>query len=339
MKTLLLFIGASVLVAQNAPPLSNARLEVRPFSGNLDSQLRSASPTWFGYQIEAVRKDESCCFYDSNRGCWLEGDSGHRMVSVHSSEPVHLEGSNAAAVLFRVENNRIGKVQIFSMSCPLDGGGLPFVWLTGVPAQASLAELRQIAISNSSEHMTDGAVFAIAQHDGPEADTILNQFTAADQPEKLRERVAFWLGSSRGASGVQTLQQMMKNDPSESVRDKVVFALSISKQPEGLDTLMSVAKTDTAPHVRSQALFWLAQKAGKQAAETITNAIQNDPDTEVKKKAVFALSQLPKDDGVPRLIEVARTQKNAEVRKQAFFWLGQSGDPRALEFIEQVLTK
>ena len=69
------------------------------------------------------------------------------------------------------------------------------------------------------------------------------------------------------------------------------------------------------------------------------NAIQNDPDTEVKKKAVFALSQLPKDDGVPKLIEVARTQRNPEVRKQAFFWLGQSGDPRALAFIEQVLTK
>lgn len=339
MKTLLLFASASVLFAQNAPPLSNAHLESRVFSGDLDSQLRSASPTWFGYQIKTPRHDESCCWFDSSRGCWLEGESGHRMVKVSSSEPVHLEGSDLTAVLFRVENYHIEKIQIFSMSCPLDAGGLPFVWLTGVPAQASLTELRQLAISNSSEHLTDGAVFAIAQHDGEEADNVLNQFTAVNQPEKLRERVAFWLGSSRGANGVKTLQQMIKNDPSTSVRDKVVFALSISKQPQGLETLMSVAQTDSSPNVRSQAIFWLAQKAGKQAEQTITNAIQNDPDTEVKKKAVFALSQLPKDDGVPRLIEVARTQKNPEVRKQAFFWLGQSGDPRALAFIEQVLTK
>jgi HEAT repeat protein len=54
---------------------------------------------------------------------------------------------------------------------------------------------------------------------------------------------------------------------------------------------------------------------------------------------VFALSQLPKDESIPKLIEVARNQKSPEVRKQAFFWLGQSHDPRALEFIEQVLTK
>jgi HEAT repeat protein len=59
----------------------------------------------------------------------------------------------------------------------------------------------------------------------------------------------------------------------------------------------------------------------------------------VKKRAVFALSQLPKDEGVPLLISVARTNRNPVVRKQAMFWLGQSNDPRALEFFEQILGK
>ena len=54
---------------------------------------------------------------------------------------------------------------------------------------------------------------------------------------------------------------------------------------------------------------------------------------------MFALSQMPKDEGVPRLIEVARSHRNAEVRKQAVFWLGQSNDPRALTFFEEVLKK
>jgi hypothetical protein len=38
------------------------------------------------------------------------------------------------------------------------------------------------------------------------------------------------------------------------------------------------------------------------------------------------------------LIDVARNNKNPEVRKQAMFWLGQSHDPRAVQFFEQVLT-
>jgi len=89
--------------------------------------------------------------------------------------------------------------------------------------------------------------------------------------------------------------------------------------------------------VRADALFWVAQRAGDKAVGTITDAIDRDPDTEVKKRAVFALSQLPRDEGVPKLIDVARNNRNREVRRQAMFWLGQSNDPRALKFFEEIL--
>jgi len=59
----------------------------------------------------------------------------------------------------------------------------------------------------------------------------------------------------------------------------------------------------------------------------------------VKKKAVFALSQIHDGEGVPLLISVAKTNKNPAVRKQAIFWLGQSHDPRALDFLEEILSK
>jgi HEAT repeat protein len=113
----------------------------------------------------------------------------------------------------------------------------------------------------------------------------------------------------------------------------------VSHEAGAIDEMIRMAHDDASSHVRGQALFWLAQKAGKKAVGTITGAIENDPDTDVKKKAVFALSQLPKDEGVPKLIEVAQTNRNPEVRKQAMFWLGQSNDPRALQFFENVLTK
>jgi hypothetical protein len=40
---------------------------------------------------------------------------------------------------------------------------------------------------------------------------------------------------------------------------------------------------------------------------------------------------------VPLLIDTARRNRNPVVRKQAMFWLGQSNDPRALSFFEEVL--
>ena len=144
---------------------------------------------------------------------------------------------------------------------------------------------------------------------------------------------------ARGKAGFRMLQKVAKSDSSSEVRSQVAFALSVSHEPEALNEMIRLAKEDESSHVRGQALFWLAQKAGQKAMGAITGAIENDPDTEVKKKAVFALSQLPKDEGVPKLIEVAKTNRNREVRKQAMFWLGQSNDPRALEFFEQVLAR
>jgi HEAT repeat protein len=116
-----------------------------------------------------------------------------------------------------------------------------------------------------------------------------------------------------------------------------VLATALHGDASVADRLIALARDGRDRNVRSTALFWLGQRAGERAAATITDAIQNDPDTEVKRQAVFALSQLPRGEGVTRLLDVARNNRNPEVRKQAMFWLGQSQDPRALAFFEEVL--
>ena len=40
-----------------------------------------------------------------------------------------------------------------------------------------------------------------------------------------------------------------------------------------------------------------------------------------------------------KLIDVAKNNKNSAVRQQAMFWLGQTNDPRAIKFFEDVLLK
>jgi HEAT repeat protein len=61
-------------------------------------------------------------------------------------------------------------------------------------------------------------------------------------------------------------------------------------------------------------------------------------DREVRKSAIFALSHR-RTEGVPALINVVRTSKDPELRKSALFWLANSRDPRALDLIEELLTK
>jgi hypothetical protein len=298
---------------------------------------------------------QMCC-YDmitdgdvmSGGTCRLESGSGVSMNSGDSISQrgarVMLEPSTEFIVLARMEAGRVSRIRTFTPDCKLDAGGMPVVWLKDVTPDESVAWLTPLVTSapdagEQKDRVGKTAMTAIALHNVPAADRALESFVAPSRPEWLRSDTAFWLGSTRGEAGARVLTRMLAQDPSDRVREKVTFGLSVSKVPSALTTLIATARDDRSTKVRSQALFWLAQKAGKEAMATISGAIDTDPEIEVKKKAVFALSQLPADEGVPKLIEVARSHRNPEVRKQAMFWLGQSKDPRAAKFFEDVLLK
>jgi hypothetical protein len=152
-----------------------------------------------------------------------------------------------------------------------------------------------------------------------------------------------WLDGVTGADSVAYLGSLLDSDRDDArerdLPDGPLMALSMHKEPGAVDVMIRTAKRHPVARVRSQSLFWLAQTAQRRAGDAIRGAIDDDPETEVKKQAVFALSQLPADEAVPHLMRLARAHANVEVKKQAMFWLGQSGDPRALSFFEDVLTK
>jgi hypothetical protein len=339
--------------------ISNAKTETRSAAQGLEREVRAVAArsgaTWIGYRMPMVAgRRQMCCFdtistADACCGvCRLERGGGVSMSRGDDRDRrgsrITLEPPTEFLILARLEGGAVGRVRTFTPDCDIDATDMPLVWLNDVKPDDSLAWLASLVTAASDtgdgrDRVAKTAIAAIALHNLPAADRILEGFVAPASPEWLRSDTAFWLGSERGDAGARLLARMLTQDPSDKVREKVTFGLSVSKVPAALTALVATARDDRSTKVRSQALFWLAQKAGKEAVAVITGAIDNDPDTEVKKKAVFALSQLPKDEGVPRLMDVARNNRNPEVRKQAMFWLGQSHDPRAVKFFEDILLK
>jgi len=346
----LVFLVPLASLADQPPRLTNARLEKRSATPNLETAVRAivsaqTAPAWVGCAAPLVGPSrQMCCWNSSNLrerccACRMEDESGMN-ISMDDAVSTKLEGSRRFFVLMRVENQKVGKLRAFSEDCELDAGGLPFVWLADARPEQSIALLASLVSSSeepTEKKLTDQAIAAIALHDHPAADRTFENFLAPSQPERLRKKVVFWMGAERGRRGYEVLRKVVREDASDKVREQAIFALSISPVPEAVDAMIDVAHSDHSTHVRGQALFWLGQKAGKKAVGAISEAIEKDPETEVKKKAVFALSQLPADEGVPLLIQVARSNRNPAVRKQAIFWLGQSKDSRALAFFEEIL--
>jgi hypothetical protein len=339
---------AAALPAQQ-PKVSDTQFKSEPveqsFAATVDRVRHSNDQLWLGYEVPAVPglhlttcsdgsdsslSDDDCCGeyrLEDERGMHSNNRNGQASQNVY--------------ILLRFDKGEPMKIRAIAAGCHLNAGGVNFDWITGVNPEESIAYLTGLA-NQAPEHSrsVEGALVAISFHAAPEATRALEQIASSSASEHTREQAAFWLGVQRGHDGfvaLKSLENKSADDP--RFREKLAFDFSQNSDPGAEDELLHMAKFDSEAKVRGQALFWIAQKAGKRATGALNDAIQNDPETDVKKKAVFALSQLPKDESIPQLIHVADTNSNFTVRKEAFFWLGQSQDPRAVAYLEQVLKK
>ncbi|MEX2272786.1 MAG: HEAT repeat domain-containing protein [Vicinamibacterales bacterium] len=336
---------------QQPAQITNGRVEVRAGSTierEVAAAAQQAEPSWVGWKVPTVDgRSRGCCWYSNNNdhfyGCGIEpSTAGAATVRPQQpTGPVPLEAGTTLLVMARIADGNVERIRTFGDDCPIDAGGRSIRFLDNVAPEASVRWLSQYvettvaAAPRSSSY--SNAMSAIAYTAGPAADAALDRFTAASQPANVRRQAAFLIGRARGSAGFAKLKTMLARETAADVRRTIIQAMSQSQVSEAVPSLLEIAKRDADPANRSEALMWLARNAGQTVAGDITAAIENDPDTKVQERAVQALSQLPKDVGVPRLINVARTHRNAKVRERAMFWLGQSKDPRATKFFEEIL--
>jgi hypothetical protein len=162
---------------------------------------------------------------------------------------------------------------------------------------------------------------------------------APDQMYDLGPERLVWLGVADEAQALDYIGSLRGDVGSHTTRDGLVFALYVLRGAGAVSALIDLAKHDPETEIRKEAIFWLGQKASAAAVKTLGEVIASPDALEIKKQAIFALSQLDGDKGTPLLLEIARKNPSPALRKTAIFWLGESGDPRALEFFEEVLLK
>jgi hypothetical protein len=152
------------------------------------------------------------------------------------------------------------------------------------------------------------------------------------------------LGEVTAAEGSSYLLSLAESRSGERVVERAIFPAMLGRDVVAWPTLLRIAKSDRAGRRHgNDVMFWLGQYAAAKLSGTddpfdAKNSRDESDDEDVKQHAVFALSQLRNGEGIDPLIQIARTNKDPGVRAKAVFWLGQSGDPRALELFEQVLT-
>ncbi|MEA2491270.1 MAG: hypothetical protein QOH21_3062 [Acidobacteriota bacterium] len=320
----------------------------RGMAATLRQLAASAKPVWIAWdEPTADPKSSMCCFESIDAGDkshWRGGRCSladrRNGFSIGDNGAMPAVNRTTFSIFARAANGVVEELRLFSEDCAVDGEGLTVHYLTNVAPADSITWLEAYAQEESTRTKKDSheAAAAIATHRGPQAIDALERLVTRAQSTSVRANAAFWLGHRGGTRGRQILRGVIDQADSHQLIDQAIAGIAQDDAREATDLLLSLAKTHRSPQVRKQSIFWLGQRAGEKATEHLKEAA-DDPDQEVREMAVFSISQLPRDQGIPELIRLARTHKNRGVREKAIFWLGQSGDPRALEYIEEVLTK
>jgi len=254
-------------------------------------------------------------------GCW-ENDGFSIMDG---------RGSGEMIVIARMRSGKLTSLRGHDLDCAPETGAQHL----DLDVNASLDFLAR----HIDDPADDRIVALLAMHESPRVEPLLERFSGKEFRGDVREHAVFWLGQRGGEAGFKFLRNLVRSDENHELKKKAVFAISQSSVADATQELIDLARNHKSSDIRREAIFWLGQKAGSKAAGELRRAVDEDPDDDVREHAVFAISQLPRDRSVPILIDLVRHHKSAAVRKKAMFWLAQTNDPRALDLIEEILTK
>ncbi|HEX7330733.1 MAG TPA: HEAT repeat domain-containing protein [Pyrinomonadaceae bacterium] len=200
-------------------------------------------------------------------------------------------------------------------------------------------ELMKIYNNEANLEVKRAALRALGDTKNPRAHARLLEISRNESNKELR-KTAIRALADRGEAAVDDLLKLFDAETTPDVKRTILQSLSDIKSTRVEDKLFAVASGNDATDVRRQAIRLLGERVGKRSFDFLSQTAQSPTaDAEVQVQAVRAISERRSEESVPLLIKIAKTHPNQLVRKQAIRSLGESGDPRAVEFFREVLSK
>ncbi|MEN3333258.1 MAG: hypothetical protein V7641_2623 [Blastocatellia bacterium] len=211
-------------------------------------------------------------------------------------------------------------------------------WISQRDSASNDDLLIQIFESDKDPQIRRRVIFALTQRHSETARTKLFEIARAAADKESREEAIFWVGQRGDDQAADALITLLNIERDTEVRKKIVFSLSQMNNPKSRAKLMDVVRSSDDAELRGETVFWLAQTGGDQIVDFLSQLYDAEKTVQVKKKIIFALTQAKDHKAALRkLMAIGKSDPSPEARKEAIFWIGQSHDPEALKFLEEIL--
>ena len=212
-------------------------------------------------------------------------------------------------------------------------------WLSEVPGEATLDALSQLLSGSGDRELKNRAIFAISQHDSARALALLREFAADDQFDiELRKQAIFWIGEEGEEQGLPFLTELYGKLANAELKKQILFAVSETDADSSMDWLVARASdAEESLETRKQALFWAAE-AGL-PLDRLSSLYRSVTEPELRQHLIWLVAEHDGAASLDTLFEIARADPDPQMRAKAIFWLGDSEDPRAAEYLLELLEQ
>lgn len=204
----------------------------------------------------------------------------------------------------------------------------------------ALADLESLYQSETNREIREQIIRTFADMDDPRAFTKLVELARNPSGDsELRESAIRKLGDRPGDASVEELFKIYDGERDRGLRETALRALGNHESPRARARLVEIARARGGDReLRRQAIRTLAdhdQDGG--SVELLVQLYDAEADREVKADILRALGNTQSKTALRKLLDVARRDPDLELRKRAISLLGESDDPEATKFLEELL--
>jgi hypothetical protein len=159
------------------------------------------------------------------------------------------------------------------------------------------------------------------------------------RPDAIRRMAVFWMGEAPDDQVVGRLLDMLDSALPDAIKYNVVMALSRHGGDEATEVLQGLALDQGVERrLREQAVFWIGHMPG---GTPILGALYDRlTERALRERVIYAYAQRRNDDlALENLMAIARSETDRELRGRAIFWLGTVRDPRAVQFLADLINR
>lgn len=209
-------------------------------------------------------------------------------------------------------------------------------------SERSVDAIIDIAGSSDNDELSEYALYSLSHHDSDRIyDFLISMARDESRSSEIRGQALFALShTDRDMETAPLLAEVIRTETDSEILEMALMSLAHIDTDLAANALVSLVRNPKRDdELRAQALFFLAQNDGVENLDLV-ELYRNTDSQELKEQVFHVLTQLDDEDkALDIMIKLAREETDPEILQGVMYWIGQFDDPRAAEFLTEVINQ